>query len=294
MPSSRRRCSADASELLEDPLARLVVDDEVVERVALRRGVLGVRTDVEVEPGAVLQEHVGAAAPRHDPAEQVAGDLVGAEPALAAQGAGHAVLVLEAEDAPLHCGGNLSRPAAALRPDGRPSGDQLCLDRSKRRKQRRPLQRDEHGDLEVVDAASVRSGPASACDRGAAPLRRGRRPRRRHVSSQRGDGLGVAAEHAEALLVDDGAVVEDVEQLVAGRLAPTSATRISTSIGFISWVKIWPRIWAYWLARLRASTSSRRVLVALEVGGAHAGDAELVELVVACRRRRRRCGRRSR
>ena len=39
--------------------------------------------------------------------------------------------------------------------------------------------------------------------------------------------------------------------------SPTSATRISTSIGFISWVKIWPRIWAYWLARLRASTSSR-------------------------------------
>ena len=43
-----------------------------------------------------------AAAPRHDPAEQVAGDLVGAEPALAAERAGDAVLVLEAEDAPVH------------------------------------------------------------------------------------------------------------------------------------------------------------------------------------------------
>ena len=48
---------------LEDPLAGLVVDDEVVELVALRRGVLGVRADVEVQPGAVLQEDVGAAAP---------------------------------------------------------------------------------------------------------------------------------------------------------------------------------------------------------------------------------------
>ena len=28
-------------------------------------------------------------------------------------------------------------------------------------------------------------------------------------------------------------------------------------MGFISWVKTWPRSWAYWLARLRASTSSR-------------------------------------
>ena len=64
------------------------------------------------------------------------------------------------------------------------------------------------------------------------------------------------------------------------RSSPTSATRISTSIGFISWVKIWPRICAYSLARLRASTSSRLVLVALEVGGADAGDAQLVELVV--------------
>ena len=60
-----------------------------------------------------------------------------------------------------------------------------------------------------------------------------------------GDGLGVAAEHAVAVLVDDRAVVEDVEQLVlVGCRAPTSATRISTSIGFISWVKTWPRIWA--------------------------------------------------
>ena len=89
-------------EALEDPLPRLVVDDELVQRVALRRGVLGVGADVEVQAGAVLQEHVGAAAPADDPAEQVAGDLVGAEPALPAQRARDAVLVLEAVDPPLH------------------------------------------------------------------------------------------------------------------------------------------------------------------------------------------------
>ena len=89
-------------EALEDPLAGLVVDDELVQRVALRGGVLGVRADVEVQPGAVLQEHVGAAAPADDASEQVAGDLVGAEPALPAERARDAVLVLEAEDPPLH------------------------------------------------------------------------------------------------------------------------------------------------------------------------------------------------
>ena len=72
-------------QLLEDALAGLVVGDEVEQRVALRRGVLGVAADVEVEPGAVGEEHVAAPAPGHDPPEQVAGDLVGAEPALAAE-----------------------------------------------------------------------------------------------------------------------------------------------------------------------------------------------------------------
>ena len=89
-------------EALEDPLARLVVDDQLVQRVALGCGVLRVRPDVEVQPSAVLQEHVGAATPADDTTEQVAGDLVGAEPALPAQRARHAVLVLEAEDPPLH------------------------------------------------------------------------------------------------------------------------------------------------------------------------------------------------
>jgi hypothetical protein len=87
---------------LEDALTGLVVHDEVVQRVALRRGVLGVGADVEVQAGTVLQEHVAASPPRHDTPEQVPSDFVGAEPALPAQRAGDAVLVLEAVDSALH------------------------------------------------------------------------------------------------------------------------------------------------------------------------------------------------
>ena len=89
-------------EPFEDALPRLVVDDDVVDRVALGRRVLGVAADVEVEARAVLEEDVAGAAPRHDAPEQVARYFVGAEAALTAQGAGDAVFVLEAEDAALH------------------------------------------------------------------------------------------------------------------------------------------------------------------------------------------------
>ena len=105
-----------AEELLQDALAGLVVHDEVVDGVALRRGVLGMRADVEVQPGAVGQEHVGAATPAHDPPEEVAGDLVGAEPALTPEGARDAVLVLEPEDAPLHRPSPYPQPLPDQRP----------------------------------------------------------------------------------------------------------------------------------------------------------------------------------
>ena len=91
-----------ADEALEVALPRLVVDHEILDRVALGGGVLGVAADVEVEAGTVLEEHVAGATPRHDASEQVAGDLVGAQPALPAQCAGDAVLVLQTEDAPIH------------------------------------------------------------------------------------------------------------------------------------------------------------------------------------------------
>ena len=102
MPSSRSRCSALIEQLLEDPLPRLVVHDEVVDRVALGRGVLGVGSDVEVQTRPVGQEHVAAAPPGDDPPEEVTSHLVGAQTPLSAKRARHAVLVLESEDPALH------------------------------------------------------------------------------------------------------------------------------------------------------------------------------------------------
>jgi hypothetical protein len=87
---------------LEHPLPCLVVGDQLDHVVALRRGVLRVAADVEVEPGAVAQEDVAAPTPADDLAEQVAGHLVRAETALALERARHAVLVLDAEDPPVH------------------------------------------------------------------------------------------------------------------------------------------------------------------------------------------------
>jgi hypothetical protein len=45
-------------QVLEDPLPRLVVGDQIGDRVAFGRGVLGVAADVQVETGPVLEEHV--------------------------------------------------------------------------------------------------------------------------------------------------------------------------------------------------------------------------------------------
>ena len=91
-----------ADEALEVPLPRLVVHDEIGDGVALGRGVLGVAADVEVEAGAVLEEDVARPAPGDHPAEQVAGDLVGAQAALATQRARDPVFVLEPENPAFH------------------------------------------------------------------------------------------------------------------------------------------------------------------------------------------------
>ena len=58
-------------EVLEDPLARLVVTDELGDVIALGRRVLGVEPGVEVEARAVLEEDVGVAGPGDDLLEEV-------------------------------------------------------------------------------------------------------------------------------------------------------------------------------------------------------------------------------
>ena len=96
-----------------------------------------------------------------------------------------------------------------------------------------------------------------------------------------GDRLGVAAEDRETLLVGDGAVVGDVEQLV--RVADRVELRdedldfeglhlVGEDLAEVLGIHVRERAGVDVLARVR---------VALGVGVAHAGDPKLVELVVA-------------
>ena len=53
----------------ENPLPGLVVSDHILEVITLRCGELGVRANIEVETGTVLQKHIGRASPGHDSTE---------------------------------------------------------------------------------------------------------------------------------------------------------------------------------------------------------------------------------
>ena len=89
-------------EAFEDALAGPVVFDQVLDRVALGGGVLGVGADVEVEAGAVAEEHVGGAAPGDHSPEEVAGHFVRRQAALSPEGASDPVFGLQSENAPVH------------------------------------------------------------------------------------------------------------------------------------------------------------------------------------------------
>src|SRR5262249_14655542 len=93
-----------ASEVVDDPLTRFVVDDELGDVIALGRRVLGVEPGVEVETRAVLEEDVRVAGAGDDLLEEVPRGGVGRHVTLAVRGAGETVLVLEAEDPALHLG----------------------------------------------------------------------------------------------------------------------------------------------------------------------------------------------
>ena len=64
-------------EVLDDPLARLVVADELDDVIALGRRVLGVESGVEVEARAVLEEDVCVASRGDDLLEEVRATLSG-------------------------------------------------------------------------------------------------------------------------------------------------------------------------------------------------------------------------
>ena len=89
-------------EAFEDALTSPVVLDQVVDRVALGGGVLGVGAHVEIEAGAVAEEHVGGAAPGDHSPEEVSGHFVRGQATLSPKGASDPVLGLQSENAPVH------------------------------------------------------------------------------------------------------------------------------------------------------------------------------------------------
>src|SRR5699024_10641077 len=88
---------------LQDALTCLVLGDQLAQVVAFCGGVLGVGAHVQVQPGAIAEEHVRGTAPGHDFAEQVAGGLLGGDTGSVGCGAGQPELGLQAEDSADHC-----------------------------------------------------------------------------------------------------------------------------------------------------------------------------------------------
>src|SRR5262249_22179967 len=98
--------------VLDDSLARAVAGDEVQQVVALRRGVFGVETGVDVQARAVLQKHVRRRGVRDHLLEEIPRENVGRKHGGAVTRARHAILTLEAEDPALHLNGCSSKRCA--------------------------------------------------------------------------------------------------------------------------------------------------------------------------------------
>jgi hypothetical protein len=90
------------AKLLQDPLARLVVRDEVKYVVALRRRVLRVAGHLQAQLRPVPEQYVAALPPGRHAAEEVARYLIRGQPLLPAEDTGDAVLALKPENALVH------------------------------------------------------------------------------------------------------------------------------------------------------------------------------------------------
>jgi hypothetical protein len=86
----------------QEPLARLVMHDQVRHAAALRRRVPGAAGRLQVQPATVPEQHAGDLAPGRDRAEQAAPRLLRGQLPLPASGEDDAVLVPEPEDARVH------------------------------------------------------------------------------------------------------------------------------------------------------------------------------------------------
>ena len=205
MPSSCSRISAAPSSASRIRSPALSCATSSLIDVALGRGVLGVRADIEVQAGPVLQEDVRGPAPVHDPAEQVPGDLVGREAPLPAERAGDPVLVLEPEDPPVHTREPTAEPARS--PGATPARDlTMPPRRTRHRSAGRPI-RSRHrrrcsGEMQTgapsgmrvtstIDAG-VRSRSVTTPNRpGPTPYRRLRLDPFQRSDAQAVEGLGV-------------------------------------------------------------------------------------------------------
>ncbi|CFE52131.1 Uncharacterised protein [Mycobacterium tuberculosis] len=76
--------------------------DQLHQAVAFGGGVLGMTAHVEIQARTVTQEDVGAAAPGHHTAKQVAGHLVRGQPTVTVKCAGDTELGFDAHDSTLH------------------------------------------------------------------------------------------------------------------------------------------------------------------------------------------------
>ena len=144
----------------------------------------------------------------------------------------------------------------------------------------RPFSPAQHGDLQVARGQGRRSGPGQRLESAAlsavaeVPVR----PRQRRGDAL-GDGLGVPAEHGEAVLVGDRSLVGDVVQLVGLAVAQLGHQDlhlerlhlVGEDVAEVLGVEIGQR------ARVDVLAAER---VALGVGVAHPGDTQLVVLVV--------------
>ena len=211
MPSSCRRISAAPSSAsrIRSPALSCATTSLTTSHSGVAYS--GCEPDVEVEPGAVLEEDVRGAAPVHDPSEQVPSDLVGRQAPLPAERAGDAVLVLEPEDAPVHA----SKPTPG---SGANAGTQLSRRAGRRSRlpsRRRNLRRCgpgavEHAGLDRVGLDRAALGRSRAPRPRSSPPSARSHPAANRVCSDVRQVLGVPADRDEPVLVGHRAVEQDV------------------------------------------------------------------------------------
>jgi len=103
-------------QVFEHSLAGAVVGDQLCQAVAFGGGVFGVAAHIEVQPGAVAEENVRAAAPGNHAPEQVAGYFVGRQASVSVEGAGDTEFGFNAHDSTLHNSSVLAERATGAEP----------------------------------------------------------------------------------------------------------------------------------------------------------------------------------